>query len=646
MDVDVRAADASRQCAASTPVSGVAQVSHVSHVSHVSRASRAAWNFAQMDEVWRQFRPQTPYGKDFAAEKCVYACAEDLASAYEDVRVYGEFATHCLLDRPQSATMDKIQWHLGRIPRLPPIGAFKRVDDAAQFQKSAQLRESAQSKESNDASVDIFLYKKFLSNYAALCGLLDSTTRAHFGLQFESDELLQLLLQGGSDPETFFVSEKYDSRLTTIRQAIADLGDQILRERTKLVQAVKKEFGIDLEDRDFVTIPHEQGLVLLAQSDLAARWRLVVEANDEYSFIVRLLPNPAVVTLQGKRETLYETERSIESEVVLRLSQRVNAEAEQMSRYCDALRRLDVAKARYELKKKYSLVFPVFSNGDKDDDASQVRVKIRQGRFLPLCTECEKMGTQYTPLELELEKNALVLFGSNMGGKTVVLKTVLFLQLMAQTGLGVPADKYETSVFDSIDYVGERPDTVAKGLSSFGFEVQTLSELVEKQRSQRCLVAFDEFAQTTSSEDAEALLSAVVHYFSRPAKPSLALFATHFHGLVLDEKAHYCRMAGLDKEAADRIFSESAHKESAHKENADKGAGTGEGLAARIRTINRLMRYEVIPLAREDLRLAQSSDALLVASLLGLDSEILAMAERYRAEASAALKAIGVRRYL
>ena len=628
MDVDVRAADASRQCAASTPVSGVAQVSHVSHVSHVSRASRAAWNFAQMDEVWRQFRPQTPYGKDFAAEKCVYACAEDLASAYEDVRVYGEFATHCLLDRPQSATMDKIQWHLGRIPRLPPFGS-------PPFSTSTL-----------SAPVDIFLYKKFLSNYAALCGLLDSTTRTHFGLQFESDELLQLLLQGGSDHETFFVSEKYDSRLTTIRQAIADLGDQILRERTKLVQAVKKEFGIDLEDRDFVTIPHEQGLVLLAQSDLAARWRLVVEANDEYSFIVRLLPNPEVVTLQGKRETLYETERSIESEVVLRLSQRVLAEAEQMSRYCDALRRLDVAKARYELKKEYSLVFPVFSNGDKDDDASQVRVKIRQGRFLPLCTECEKIGTQYTPLELELEKNALVLFGSNMGGKTVVLKTVLFLQLMAQTGLGVPADKYETSVFDSIDYVGERPDMVAKGLSSFGFEVQTLSELVEKQRSQRCLVAFDEFAQTTSSEDAEALLSAVVHYFSRPAKPSLALFATHFHGLVLDEKAHYCRMAGLDKEAADRIFSESAHKESAHKENADKGAGTSEGLAARIRTINRLMRYEVIPLAREDLRLAQSSDALLVASLLGLDSEILAMAEQYRAEASAALKAIGVRRYL
>lgn len=637
MDVDVRAADASGQCAASTPVSGVAQVSHVSHVSHVSRASRAAWNFAQMDEVWRQFRPQTPYGKDFAAEKCVYACAEDLASAYEDVRVYGEFATHCLLDRPQSATMDKIQWHFGRIPRLPPFGL-------APFFTSALA-----------APVDIFLYKKFLSNYAALCGLLDSTTRAHFGLQFESDELLQLLLQGGSDPETFFVSEKYDSRLTTIRQAIADLGDQILRERTKLVQAVKKEFGIDLEDRDFVTIPHEQGLALLAQSDLAARWRLVVEANDEYSFVVRLLPSPELVTLQGKRETLYETERSIENEVVLRLSQRVLAEAEQMSRYCEALRRLDVARARYELKKKYSLAFPVFLNGDKDDDASQVRLKIRRGRFLPLCTECEKMGTQYTPLELEQEKNALVLFGSNMGGKTVVLKTVLFLQLMAQTGLGVPADKYETTVFDSIDYVGERPDMVAKGLSSFGFEVQTLSELVEKQRSQRCLVAFDEFAQTTSSEDAEALLSAVVHYFSRPAKPSLALFATHFHGLVLDKEAYYCRMAGLDKEAADRIFSESAHKESAqsesaHKENADKSADNGEcvgeGIAARIRTINRLMRYEVIPLAREDLRLAQSSDALLVASLLGLDSEILAMAERYRAEASAALKAISVRRDL
>ncbi|HNX72922.1 MAG TPA: hypothetical protein PK759_02340, partial [Spirochaetales bacterium] len=118
MDVNVRAADTSGQGATSVPVSGVAEVSCV---SRVSRVSRAAWNFAQMDEVWRQFRPQTPYGKDFAAEKCVYACTEDLMSAYEDVRVYGEFATSCLVDRPQSAALDKIQWHLGRIPRLPPF---------------------------------------------------------------------------------------------------------------------------------------------------------------------------------------------------------------------------------------------------------------------------------------------------------------------------------------------------------------------------------------------------------------------------------------------------------------------------------------------------------------------------------------------
>ena len=58
------------------------------------------------------------------------------------------------------------------------------------------------------------------------------------------------------------------------------------------------------------------------------------------------------------------------------------------------------------------------------------------------------------------------------------------------------------------------------------------------------------------------------------------------------------------------------------------------------------MRYEVIPLAREDLHVAQSSDALLVASLLGLDSEILAAAERYRAEKSAALGSIDVRKAL
>lgn len=77
------------------------------------------------------------------------------------------------------------------------------------------------------------------------------------------------------------------------------------------------------------------------------------------------------------------------------------------------------------------------------------------GRFVPCEELCEKLGVDYVPLDAAFDAGATVIFGSNMGGKTVVLKTLAFLQLCAQTGLFVPARRFETRVFRAFHYIGE-----------------------------------------------------------------------------------------------------------------------------------------------------------------------------------------------
>jgi DNA mismatch repair ATPase MutS len=263
--------------------------------------------------------------------------------------------------------------------------------------------------------------------------------------------------------------------------------------------------------------------------------------------------------------------------------------------YREVVKRFDLALARARLAKEQGLVRPVLTDGP---------LRIRQGRFLPCEEACRALAMPYCPLDATFEGSVSVVFGSNMGGKTVVLKTVAFLQLCAQTGLFVPAGFFETRVFRTFHYLGEGSvKEPIQGLSGFGFEIRRLAQ-VWNDLDTPTLALFDEFARTTSSHEAEAILSAVTEALAgRPRV--VALFSTHFRGVKRLAHARYLRMQGLDRRSLD--FQEAV----------------GRSLDERIRLINSHMDHRLVA----DDGLQDGSDAIAVAALLGLDP---AVAERAR----------------
>ena len=192
-----------------------------------------------------------------------------------------------------------------------------------------------------------------------------------------------------------------------------------------------------------------------------------------------------------------------------------------------------------------------------------------------------------------------MIFGSNMGGKTIVLKTLAFLQLCVQMGLFVPAEAFTTHLFGHFHYLGEGHATaVAQGLSGFGFEIRQFVEASQDFKTPT-LVLFDEFARTTNSLEAEAILSAVLESVASQAGV-VALFSTHFRGVRRFPGVRYLRMKGLNREGLDL----------------DLASGTA--LEARIRLIDQRMEYHLVA----DEGGSGVSDAIAVASLLGLDPAI------------------------
>ncbi|MFW5782165.1 MAG: MutS-related protein, partial [Candidatus Muiribacteriaceae bacterium] len=266
--------------------------------------------------------------------------------------------------------------------------------------------------------------------------------------------------------------------------------------------------------------------------------------------------------------------------------------------YMEKIGRLDYVLARCMLIKRYDMKRPVVGGET---------IECEDAAYIPLQAECEKMNLPYRPLNIDLKKKINILRGSNMGGKTVVLKTIAFCQLLVQTGFYVRAERYSCPVFDSIRFTGEYADSGMSGLSSFGLEMWRLRELIEKQKG-KVLVFIDEFARTTNSDEARALMSSLIEYFRDRTEYS-ALFSTHIMDLPVSGGVDFFRMNGLDIERFRK-----------HTGNIDTST-----LKDHIRLINSYMDYTVV----RDKETRKITDAVNIAELLGVDRDIIEKAAEF-----------------
>jgi hypothetical protein len=565
-------------------------------------ATKAAWEFSRVEEFWSRFSPLSPLGKDEKEARSVYSDASAIARLHDETEAAIKFLALAMGD---TSTQDRVGYHLKRLPRLGDYGA----DAGGKGAEAASLD-----------LVELFEVKKFMANYRAISRLVDEGTRDFFSLGFMSEGLAGALELGGSDAETFFIADAYDEGLKAVRNRIARLDEESAGLRAAALAAAFQDCGLDFRGRDFLIVAHaDAGRLLERRSSFA------VEPYDDASYVVRLQPSDAELALAVKRDAATLEERRIEEVVLARLSAMVGGEAERLGAYEGAVTRFDLALARARLAIEYSLTRPEFRDALPNGDLP--RLEVARARFLPCAWECERLSLRYSELDFGLAERTAVVFGSNMGGKTVALESLVFLQVLAQAGFFVPAERYSTSVYPLIHYVGERKGDLASsaGLSGFGFEIRSFVEAWEGSRGGAFLV-FDEFARTTSSREAEAILSAVVEALRW--KPGVrSVLSTHFREVSRIAGVRYLRVLGLDREAATDAMCGTG--------NSDGGAGDGnpgpapEGLGERIRRINGMMRYGLVD---DGADAGAGSDAVAIASLLGLDRGIVRRAEEIYAE--------------
>ena len=133
-----------------------------------------------------------------------------------------------------------------------------------------------------------------------------------------------------------------------------------------------------------------------------------------------------------------------------------------------------------------------------------------------------------------------IITGPNMAGKSVYLRQVALITLLAQTGSYVPADSATLGVVDRIFTRVGAEDRLASGESTFMVEMTEAASILNGA-TERSLVILDEVGRGTSTYDGMSLAWAMAEFLHDDVQ-SLTLFATHYHELTrLEELLPGCR---------------------------------------------------------------------------------------------------------
>ena len=229
-------------------------------------------------------------------------------------------------------------------------------------------------------------------------------------------------------------------------------------------------------------------------------------------------PMSAVNANNALRELELKEKKEIER-ILAELSAEAAGYREAINLDYQMLVQLDVIFAKAKLAYQMRAGAPIMND--------QGRVELRKARHPLIDTK------SVVPITVRLgtDFDTMIITGPNTGGKTVTLKTIGLLTLMAECGMHIPAgDGSVLSTFDAIlADIGDE-QSIAQSLSTFSSHMRTIVDVVA-QCDDRTLVLFDELGAGTDPAEGAALATAIIEFCRKMGSHVVA--TTHYEELKL-----------------------------------------------------------------------------------------------------------------
>lgn len=310
---------------------------------------------------------------------------------------------------------------------------------------------------------------------------------------------------GGAIDENAEIKDSASAKLAIIRRDLKIAFDRLQGRLNRLISTPSKSQWLQ---ESIITMRNGRYVVPL-KAENKGKIPGVVHDSSSSGATLFIEPLDTVELNNQWRELQLDEEKEIRR-ILQALSALVGDHAEGIVRTVEVLAYLDLVLAKAHLAEEMSAIEPVMMPfQDKPDDGAEVAhpgstIAIKSARH-PLLTG------EVVPIDVEYGDSTwvLVVTGPNTGGKTVSLKTVGLLALMAQAGLHVPAQDAKLSVFEGIYADIGDEQSIEQSLSTFSSHMTNTINILH-DCDQHSLVILDEVGAGTDPAEGSALARAIL----------------------------------------------------------------------------------------------------------------------------------------
>ncbi|HVN82833.1 MAG TPA: endonuclease MutS2 [Terriglobia bacterium] len=410
-------------------------------------------------------------------------------------------------------------------------------------------------------------------------------------LERQIPQLNQLIVSiEGKINETGEVDDNASPELRRLRKEVITLRGRLYR---SLEDISRRLNGAQVLQDEVITVRNER-FVVPVRAEKRKELTGVVHGTSSSGLTVFVEPLETI-ELNNHMVRLQEEVSEEIRRILGFLTQQLREHLDQLLQTHEVLGLLDSLQARARFHKKHRCTLPSIN---KDGVLTLV-----EGRHPILENALQTQGKEVVPISVQLNhsRQILIISGPNTGGKTVALKTVGLLTLMALSGIPVPAEFADCCVFHQVlADIGDR-QSIAENLSTFSSHLINIRDILEKV-SPPALVLLDELGTGTDPAEGSALGVAIVD--SLRSKGAITVATTHHNGL----KMYASRTPGVSNGSME--FDQATLQPTFRLLHGFPGNSSGIEVARRLGLEEALLDYARSQISEDEISIARFSRQL------------------------------------
>jgi DNA mismatch repair protein MutS2 len=319
-----------------------------------------------------------------------------------------------------------------------------------------------------------------------------------------------------------------DDASVALQRLRRDIDRQQKQIQTSLERFLRTHRDDGTLQEEFITLRNDRFVVPVVAGQQRKVYGVIHGASSSgHTLFVEPLET---IDLNNELVRLREEEQRETLRILRELTELLRGNGPQIQVLVQTIGRLDLLFAKASFAADFDCVIPRFSprfNAEKDR-----RLVLRDARHPLLEDVLRRQKKPVLPISLALDEKqrTLLISGPNTGGKTVSMKTVGLLALMAQAALPVPAAEAEFPLFEQVLAEMGDQQSIQESLSSFSAHIARVREMLEAVTPQS-LVLLDELGRATDPEEGGALGVAILESFR--AHGAFTFASTHLLALKI-----------------------------------------------------------------------------------------------------------------